>query len=371
MPGCASHPRCRRASVISRFPLSLAIGFQRLAPQRDERRINRALADEVASDVSRRLSRDYRVTDHRATRTGTLLVRLHAQESLIAKLSLRPTNEPRLRHSADALKTLHTGAWVTPFLADRCPRVVSVGTASGHYFSVETTVPGHDGLHLLKTKVNALELVLSAERFILKLQKASLNANQAWEADFEAAAERVARLADLVDRRARYTELVTEIRSRLDGRAVPSAYSHGNFWPGNVLYDTDNTLTGVIDWDGAAAASLPVVDLIYFLVRTHSLVRGGSFGEGFADWMDAPSLPLLDGCLTRHCQDLAIPLDLIVPLSYCSWIQHLDAHCRFGTATSLQPRWLRRNVRVVLDRWRPRTDQGPFGTRRWSERAWR
>jgi aminoglycoside phosphotransferase (APT) family kinase protein len=359
---------------MARSALSLAIGFRRAAPPQQESQEHRALAEAVASDVSDRLGRGYRLTDYRATRTGTLVIRLRGDESLVAKLSLRPANDPRLRHSATALDGLHACGWITPFLADRCPRILATGSVSNQYYSVETAVSGQDGLSLLNTKVSVLELIDSAEQFVLKLQKASLDdegPGQEWQADFEAAAARVAQLAELAGQGRRYAELIAAIRARLGAQAVPSTYSHGNFWPGNILYGPDNGLTGVIDWDCATAASLPALDLLYFLIRTHSLVRGGSFGEAFADWVDAPSLPMLDGCLTRHCRELAIPLALIVPLAYCSWIQHLDAHCRFGTATSSQARWLQRNVRVVLDRWRPWADDSRFRARRWSERGWR
>jgi hypothetical protein len=355
--------------------LSLAIGYRRTTPEQDERRRHRALADAVGADVSRRRSRTYHVTDCRATRTGTLLIRLHADDSLIGKLSLRPANEPRLRHSAETLAGLQASDWLTPFLADRCPRIVAAGTASGHYYSVETAIPGQDGLQLLKTKVGVQELILSAEQFALRLQKASLpdagSAPRAWAADFESAVERVARLAAAAGGGPRYAELIADLRASLDRQPIPGTYAHGNFWPGNVLYGADNSLTGVIDWDCATAASLPAVDLIYFLIRSYSLMRGGSFGEAFADWIDERSLPLLDGCLTRHCQELMIPLALIVPLAYASWIQHLDAHCRFGTVTSHQARWLQRNVRVVLDRWRPSAGERGLASARWSERAWR
>jgi len=41
----------------------------------------------------------------------------------------------------------------------------------------------------------------------------------------------------------------------------------------------------------------------------------------------------------------------VVPLAYCSWIQHLDAHCQFGTPASRKRQWLEKNVRVPLEHW--------------------
>jgi aminoglycoside phosphotransferase (APT) family kinase protein len=333
--------------------------------------VQRELADGVIEDLSRRLGSACALVDYGATRTGSLTIRLRADRPYVAKMPLRASTAPRLRLNAQALQLLGQLQWMTPFLAERCPVLRLFGMASGRFYSVETALPGRDGASILRTRASADELILSAERFILKLQKASLAESAdrpLWQAEFDAAVDRVARLAERAGAAEHYRRLVSCVRNRLAVQPIPSVYSHGNFWLGNALFDTENALTGVIDWDCAAAFALPAIDFIYFLVRTHSLIRGTSFGEALVDWINAPSLPFLDGCLVRHCRELSLAPDLIPVLSYCCWIQHLDAHCRFGTGTSANARWLARNVRLVLHGWRLQAGTGPFGTRRW-ERA--
>jgi aminoglycoside phosphotransferase (APT) family kinase protein len=320
------------------------------------------LAKSLIDDLSGRLGKPCNLIDFHATRTGSLTVRIRADRSYVAKLPLQASTEPRLRQNAQTLRVLGQFSWVTPFLSARCPALVLLGTASGYFYSVETTVPGQDGASISRAGGSAEEMILSAAYFLSKLQKASLEvstlAPPSWEPSFESAVERVEQLAKRAGSARDYDRLVADIRNRLSAQPIPTVYSHGNFWLGNVLFDTANNLTGVIDWDCATAFSLPALDLIYLLVRTQSLARSTSFGEALADWIDAESLPFLDDCITRHCRELSIPTELIAPLSYCSWIQHLDAHCRFGTSTSADPRWLDRNVRQVLHRWRLRTTTG-------------
>jgi len=332
--------------------------------------LHSTLASSVVDDLSDRLGMPCDLLDVHATRTGSLTIRIRADRLCIAKLPLKPATEPRLRQNAQTLTALGQLSWVTPFLSARCPEFVLAGSASGNFYSVETTVPGRDGASILKSGGVPDEMILSAERFLSKLQKASMLAAgqrqpSRWEEPFASAVARVAHLARQAGAAQPYERLICDITNQLSAQSIPSVYAHGNFWLGNALFDAADNLTGVIDWDCAAECSLPATDLIYLLVRTHSLARSASFGEALADWMDAESLPFLDTCITRHCGELSVSTELIAPLSYCSWILHLDAHCRYSTATSANPKWLDRNVRQVLDRWQRRAISSARHAYRW------
>jgi aminoglycoside phosphotransferase (APT) family kinase protein len=319
--------------------------------------------------LSRQLGRPCDLIDVRATRTGSLTIRIQADRAYVAKLPLQPVTEPRLRENARRLGALHQASWMTPFLTARCPTVVLLGNACGHFYSVETAVPGRDGASILKAGGNRNDLILSAERFLYKLQKASLEWTRLdgsrWRRTLDASIGRVEILAEAAARKDLYSRFVADLRARLDAHRIPSVYSHGNFWLGNVLFDAGNNLTGVIDWDCADDFTLPATDLIYLLVRAHSTARSMSVGEALADWIDSESLPFLDDCISRHCRASSIPTSLIVPLSYCAWIVHVDAHCRFGTKTMASVRWVDKNVRQVLDRWKLWTTAGRRNSQRW------
>jgi aminoglycoside phosphotransferase (APT) family kinase protein len=327
-----------------------------------------ALSSAVAEDVSRQVGRPCEVADFRATRTGSLTIRLTSNRLYVAKVPLHATTEPRLRKNADTLEALGQQSWVTPYLSARWPGLVATGTASDHFYSVETAVAGRDGASMLKDGSGPEEMILSAGRFLSKLQKASLQADPGaprWEATFESALRRVETLAKRAGAARSYARLVCDITNQFSGRSLPAVYAHGNFWLGNALFDGSGSLTGVIDWDCSDASSLPALDFVYLLVRTHSLARAASFGEALGDWIAAESLPFLDSCMARHCLELEIPADLIPALSYGTWIQHLDSHCRYGTRTSTDPRWLQRNVRDVLDRWQSQTTARREAVHRW------
>jgi hypothetical protein len=179
------------------------------------------LAARVVEDLSRHLQRSCHLDDIHLTRTGSLIVRIHADRSYVAKLPLYATTEPRLRRSADALTRLAQAEWMTPFLAGRCPAIVLSGKASGSFYSIETAVPGQDGASILKTGGTADEMILSAERFLSKLQKASANRQSpGWQEHLGRAVTRVSGLAARAGVERAYTTLIADLRTRLSVRPL-------------------------------------------------------------------------------------------------------------------------------------------------------
>jgi aminoglycoside phosphotransferase (APT) family kinase protein len=330
-------------------------GRSRARAQAADVSLHGTLAKNVIAELSDRLGHPCELVDLHATRTGSLIVRIQADRAYIAKVPLLETTAPRLWRSAQVLQTLGSAEWMTPALAARCPSIVLCGTSSDHFYSVETAVPGNDGASMLKAgSPHRKDMIVESARFLADLQRASYARQtpelEGWQPHFDLAVARVEELAARAGAAPIYRALVADLQSDLAAHRLPAVYSHGNFWLGNALFDAASKLTGVIDWDSADERALPALDLLYLLVRSHKRAEA-SVGEAFVDWLEADSLPFLDACSVDHCDDLTIPSSLVGALSYCAWIQHVDAHCVFGTPTATDPRWLRRNVRIVLDRW--------------------
>ena len=352
------------SNVFTRF-----IDRTRFRPSTADLSLHLGLAKRVVEDMTTRLGQPCELVDVHATRTGSLTIRVDAGRAYFAKLPLQASTEPRLRQNAHTLQSLGQAGWMTPFLSTRCPTLLLTGTADNYFYSVETAVTGQDGATILKSGGSSHDMILSAERFLVKLQKASAEmpgpGGPRWEDGFESAVRRVEQMTARVRSAEIFTDLVDDIRTRLSRHVVPSVFSHGNFWLGNALFNPSSALTGVIDWDCADECSLPALDVIYLLIRTHTQARSTAFGDGVADWIDADSLPFLDSCLARHFHELSLPPALGVPLSYCAWIQHLDGHCRYDTTKGTDVRWLERNVRQVLERWRLWNIAGRRNDHRW------
>lgn len=328
------------------------------------------LANGLVDDLSSRLGTPCALTSFQATRTGSLVVRVRADRPYVAKLPLRATTEPRLRKNAETLEALGRAGWITSDLSASIPAILLRGTVLDHFYSVETAVTGKDGASIARAAADQYVLLGSAAGFLAELHRASARATHAsraaWEPAFEASVDRVERLAVDAGAGRAYRALVSAIRHRLAAHPLPSVFSHGNFWLGNALFDETARLTGVIDWDCSAEASLPALDYIYLLIRTHSTARSGSFGDALSDWIEATSLPLLDACAADYCRRTSTPADLVDTLSYCTWIEHIDQHCRFGTSASTNSRWVHRNLVQVLERSQFAATPGDRIARRWS-----
>jgi aminoglycoside phosphotransferase (APT) family kinase protein len=162
------------------------------------------------------------------------------------------------------------------------------------------------------------------------------------------ALDRVAAAAARAGRLSAYERASDWLRRSIVGRELPVVFSHGNYWLGNVLVQGERRISGIIDWDCVVPGSLPLTDALYFVIRSEALLARSSVGEATVSLFRG----VPDGCrnaLAEHGRALAVPEELQRPLVFLCWIQHVDTHCRFGTAAATSARWLQRNVATVLD----------------------
>jgi Phosphotransferase enzyme family len=64
---------------------------------------------------------------------------------------------------------------------------------------------------------------------------------------------------------------------------VPRGFAHGDFWSGNLLV-SGGRLTGVVDWTGAGAGRLPLLDLMHLHVSARRERDGRPLGAAVTDY---------------------------------------------------------------------------------------
>ncbi|HEU4349094.1 MAG TPA: phosphotransferase, partial [Actinoplanes sp.] len=138
--------------------------------------------------------------------------------------------------------------------------------------------------------------------------------------------------------------LGAEVTTTLIGRTTRTCWIHGDFWPGNLLAEHD-TVTGVVDWDQAGPAELPLHDLLHLHVLARRMLTGAELGE------------LVVGCLRRGvAATVGVTAEQVdgwfdgVPertavLLY--WLRHVSLFID-SEGHGDNPRWLRANVERVL-----------------------
>jgi aminoglycoside phosphotransferase (APT) family kinase protein len=77
---------------------------------------------------------------------------------------------------------------------------------------------------------------------------------------------------------ARLQRVQQELHDAVEGRTFSVGAIHGDYWFGNVLFSHAQP-TGIVDWDAAGTAELPVMDILHLLLFARCLASGRSFGD--------------------------------------------------------------------------------------------
>ncbi|MDP8968645.1 MAG: aminoglycoside phosphotransferase family protein, partial [Actinomycetota bacterium] len=141
--------------------------------------------------------------------------------------------------------------------------------------------------------------------------------------------------------------LAQALSERLAG--VPLGWAHGDFWPENLLVRSQR-LTAVIDWDDAAPARLPLLDLLDLRGVSDPATRRLMPGAR----LERVLLPLArrggDDAIRRYCAATGIPLEpeLLEALVLAWWLQRVAHDLRDCPDKLARPRWLEDNVAAPL-----------------------
>jgi aminoglycoside phosphotransferase (APT) family kinase protein len=122
---------------------------------------------------------------------------------------------------------------------------------------------------------------------------------------------------------------------------VPRGVAHGDFWAENLLV-ADGRLRGVVDWSGAGAGRLPLLDLYHLLVDRAE----GMIGDAIVSWL-LPAVASGGGPLVAsYCARVGLDRDpeLLRALAAAYWLEHIAHHLRSYADRAERPAWLARNV---------------------------
>ena len=134
--------------------------------------------------------------------------------------------------------------------------------------------------------------------------------------------------------------------SVLDG--LPRGWSHGDFFPGNLLV-ADGRLAGVVDWQSAAPGELPFLDLLQLVAHRWRWAHGASHAEavlaGLVSWARRGG----DAASAAYAEAIGVEAspELLEALVTAYWLRRAAFDARVYPSR-VTPRWRRRNVDPVL-----------------------
>ena len=161
------------------------------------------------------------------------------------------------------------------------PMLLASGEIAGRMYVVEQALRGCDLLSLRADPLAYTRACRVAAATIAQLHRrtystivADTGIVERWvDQPLVLVREAVALLPRARHYQAAIERLAMELHAMVAGRMVTVSWIHGDFWPSNLLFSQDGvTLRGIVDWDHAAAAELPMHDLLHLAMHTHAHV---------------------------------------------------------------------------------------------------
>ena len=144
------------------------------------------------------------------------------------------------------------------------------------------------------------------------------------------------------------------LHSQIAGRELPFAWTHGDFWPGNLLIDSaKGAISGIVDWDRASADQIPLHDLLHLLAYTRKLQRRSELGEEIVSYLLPAAFGKYERSLVKEAinqLDLPTSVDFFRAITLLYWLRFAATNLSRYPAFQRDSRWLKHNVFLVLKR---------------------
>ena len=284
-----------------------------------------------------------------------------AEPHLVLKLPLTPDAERSTTEHRQVVSTLHD----LPDLRAFCtfvPRAVAWGDLQGRSYYVETALPGVGAADLVRRQAEPAAMLHDAAQLIGQLHLGTLRRRRVDEALFaHLVGDDLAFLRQLVVGwpesvllRQKLNQLEQLLHSQIAGRELPFSWTHGDFWPGNLLiHPADEVIGGIVDWDRAAADQIPLHDLLHLLAYTRKLQRRSELGEEIVSYLLPAAFGKYERSLVKAAieqLDLPISVDFFRAITLLYWLRFAATNLSRYPAFQRDSRWLKNNVFLVLKR---------------------
>lgn len=300
-------------------------------------------------DLARRLGPALRAVDlpadtpHRllTSDSDALVAALDAPDGpMVLKIATSPAASAGLDRHADTLATFAPAVLDGP-LGALLPRVRAGATRDGERVLLETRLPGAAAFHpaAAPAALGAIATLHTATTATTLVGPALL---RAW---VDEPLDRLRALPTRFADPAGLDAIAAALHRGLAGQELRTSTVHGDFWPGNVLVDTDHAVTGIVDWEDAQETGLPDVDLVHWWLAAQPGELGAAVGRALARPAEARTAL---GQLPVARANPQLDLETVVLLA---WLTHVAAGLARAVRRPPSPVWALRNVRPVVARY--------------------
>jgi hypothetical protein len=299
-------------------------------------RIARGLADEVVDVLSRTRSERLAISRRVALTSGVLMLELAGGENRSYVLRLASGRGAELLVHADDVKRRLLCAGAPRAVAGRLAPALEQGELAGVRYTLEPRLPGsHPG------RLDA-GLMAQCVEFLASL---SATANDSCAGIPDTVERDVATLADHLDSGS--LNVLHEVRSTLSSRLseIPPVWTHGDFWLGNLLV-ANRRLAGVLDWDAATPAGLPLADVLHLIALGDRRIRRLAHGPRCTERLWPLARAGGDRRLREACLATGTPSDAatLTALAVGYWLSRVARDVRTFPDRLARPDWMAVNV---------------------------
>jgi aminoglycoside phosphotransferase (APT) family kinase protein len=280
---------------------------------------------------------------------------------LVLKLPLTPDAERSTTGHRQVAVTLHELPELGSF-SSLVPRPIAWGDWQGRPYYLETALPGVAAADLVRRQAEPALMKQDAARLILQLHVGTLRRRLVDDALFaQLAGQDLALLRRLSGGwpepallAQKLDQLEALLRSQIAGHELPFSWTHGDYWPGNLLIDqSTGAIGGVVDWDRASADQVPLHDLLHLLAYTRKLQRRSELGDEIVSYLlpaafDRYERSLVNEAIERLELPASVKFFQAITLLY--WLRFAATNLERYPAFQRDSRWLKNNVFLVLKR---------------------
>lgn len=276
--------------------------------------------------------------------TALVMVRSPDGERAALKVATTGRGVASLQREQETLRRLWSDGGLGDWRA-LLPEPLAAGQAGGGAYLLTRRLPGLDGRRLVAEQ--AAWLTPAAISAIAPLHLLAAEPAVAGAALLrQLVDEPASRLRQVASSATSLERLVSALRARLEGHRVTLGWTHGDFYPGNVLVSARGQVVGIVDWGQARERDLAIMDIAFWLLTLPCLARGHPLGAEVAArlaggrcWSAAES-KLLAAYTAAPFNGRALLLLV--------WLRHVADNISKSSRYGGNVLWARRNVAPVL-----------------------
>jgi aminoglycoside phosphotransferase (APT) family kinase protein len=299
------------------------------------------------------------------SRSGVVVAMIAERASnerrMVLKLPLTADAERSTTGHRQVVTQLHEQPDLQTFCA-LVPRPIAWGEYEGRQYYLETALPGVGAADLVRRQAEPPWMKQDAAWLIRQLHMGTLQRRVVDDTlfarlagdDLELLQHLAERWPEAVLLRRRLDQLEDLLRVQLQGRELPFSWTHGDFWPGNLLLrSSDSAVSGIVDWDRAATDQMPMHDLLHLLAYSRKMQRRSELGEEIVSYLLPAAFDKYERTLIKEAMEqLELPKSarFFQAITLLYWLRFAAANLLRYPAFQGDGRWLKNNVFLVLKR---------------------